>query len=172
MVFFPLFNLTEQNESKHDGSPSPGMTDQEKEVAASAYEAFVVNQRICKHWLNLVNGALLIYSFSPYPDWLAHVWLYSALLQHSMVERGVLERGTGAHTHAQTLQHSQQSHSIWATWVTACCVQRSGRVREKTPGASLFLPRGPGQAGPSQVQHLSPQNVQGSFCDQCDHALI
>lgn len=49
MFFFPLFNLTEQSESKHDGSPSPGMTDQEKEVAASAYEAFVVIQRICKH---------------------------------------------------------------------------------------------------------------------------
>ncbi|XP_069028120.1 CCR4-NOT transcription complex subunit 10 isoform X3 [Embiotoca jacksoni] len=31
---------TEQNETKHDSSPSPGMTDQEKEVAASAYEAF------------------------------------------------------------------------------------------------------------------------------------
>ncbi|XP_029308035.1 CCR4-NOT transcription complex subunit 10 isoform X1 [Cottoperca gobio] len=31
---------TEQNEAKHDGSSSPGMTDQEKEMAASAYEAF------------------------------------------------------------------------------------------------------------------------------------
>ncbi|XP_069573325.1 CCR4-NOT transcription complex subunit 10 isoform X3 [Brachyistius frenatus] len=31
---------TEQNETKHDSSLSPGMTDQEKEVAASAYEAF------------------------------------------------------------------------------------------------------------------------------------
>ncbi|XP_044062434.1 CCR4-NOT transcription complex subunit 10 isoform X5 [Siniperca chuatsi] len=31
---------TEQNEVKHDSSSSPGMTDQEKEVAASAYEAF------------------------------------------------------------------------------------------------------------------------------------
>lgn len=34
----------EQSESKHDGSPSPGMTDQEKEVAASAYEAFVAGR--------------------------------------------------------------------------------------------------------------------------------
>ncbi|XP_029928507.1 CCR4-NOT transcription complex subunit 10 isoform X2 [Myripristis murdjan] len=31
---------TEQNEAKHDNSSSPGMTDQEKEMAASAYEAF------------------------------------------------------------------------------------------------------------------------------------
>ncbi|XP_054476956.1 CCR4-NOT transcription complex subunit 10 isoform X2 [Anoplopoma fimbria] len=31
---------TEQNEGKHDNSSSPGMTDQEKEMAASAYEAF------------------------------------------------------------------------------------------------------------------------------------
>ncbi|XP_073340891.1 CCR4-NOT transcription complex subunit 10 isoform X1 [Pagrus major] len=31
---------TEQNEAKHDNSSSPGMTDQEKEVAASAYESF------------------------------------------------------------------------------------------------------------------------------------
>lgn len=34
---------TEQNEAKHDSSSSPGMTDQEKEMAASAYEAFLVN---------------------------------------------------------------------------------------------------------------------------------
>ncbi|XP_044062435.1 CCR4-NOT transcription complex subunit 10 isoform X6 [Siniperca chuatsi] len=34
---------TEQNEVKHDSSSSPGMTDQEKEVAASAYEAFSVH---------------------------------------------------------------------------------------------------------------------------------
>lgn len=46
--FFPLLNLIEQNESKHDGPPSPGMTDQEKEVAASAYEAFLVIQHLCK----------------------------------------------------------------------------------------------------------------------------
>lgn len=44
MLFLPLLHLLEQNESKHDGSPSPGMTDQEKEVAVSAYEAFVVIQ--------------------------------------------------------------------------------------------------------------------------------
>uniref|UniRef100_A0A3Q3NCD0 CCR4-NOT transcription complex subunit 10 n=1 Tax=Labrus bergylta TaxID=56723 RepID=A0A3Q3NCD0_9LABR len=31
---------SEQNESKHDSSSSPGVTDQEKEVAASAYESF------------------------------------------------------------------------------------------------------------------------------------
>ncbi|KAG8009732.1 CCR4-NOT transcription complex subunit 10, partial [Nibea albiflora] len=31
---------SEQNEAKHDSSSSPGMTDQEKEVAASAYEEF------------------------------------------------------------------------------------------------------------------------------------
>uniref|UniRef100_A0A8C2XSX3 CCR4-NOT transcription complex subunit 10 n=1 Tax=Cyclopterus lumpus TaxID=8103 RepID=A0A8C2XSX3_CYCLU len=31
---------TEQNEAKHDNSSSPGATDQEKEMAASAYEAF------------------------------------------------------------------------------------------------------------------------------------
>lgn len=36
---------SEQNEAKHDGSPSPGMTDQEKEMAASAYEAFMVNNQ-------------------------------------------------------------------------------------------------------------------------------
>lgn len=35
---------TEQNESKHDGSSSPGMTDQEKEMAASAYEAFTAGK--------------------------------------------------------------------------------------------------------------------------------
>ncbi|XP_020789293.1 CCR4-NOT transcription complex subunit 10 isoform X3 [Boleophthalmus pectinirostris] len=34
---------TEQNETKHDGS-SPGMTDQEKEMAASAYEAFTAGK--------------------------------------------------------------------------------------------------------------------------------
>lgn len=49
MLIFPLLRLVEQNESKHDGSPSPGMTDQEKEVAASAYEAFVVIQHFFKH---------------------------------------------------------------------------------------------------------------------------
>ncbi|XP_037639493.1 CCR4-NOT transcription complex subunit 10 isoform X1 [Sebastes umbrosus] len=31
---------TEQNEAKHDNSSSPGVADQEKEMAASAYEAF------------------------------------------------------------------------------------------------------------------------------------
>uniref|UniRef100_A0A3B4GEB9 CCR4-NOT transcription complex subunit 10 n=1 Tax=Pundamilia nyererei TaxID=303518 RepID=A0A3B4GEB9_9CICH len=35
---------SEQNEAKHDGSPSPGMTDQEKEMAASAYEAFTAGR--------------------------------------------------------------------------------------------------------------------------------
>uniref|UniRef100_A0A3P8NTA4 CCR4-NOT transcription complex subunit 10 n=1 Tax=Astatotilapia calliptera TaxID=8154 RepID=A0A3P8NTA4_ASTCA len=35
---------TEQNEAKHDGSPSLGMTDQEKEMAASAYEAFTAGR--------------------------------------------------------------------------------------------------------------------------------
>ncbi|KAL3981318.1 synaptotagmin-11 [Sarotherodon galilaeus] len=35
---------TEQNEAKHDGSPSPAMTDQEKEMAASAYEAFTAGR--------------------------------------------------------------------------------------------------------------------------------
>uniref|UniRef100_A0A674NZD5 CCR4-NOT transcription complex subunit 10 n=1 Tax=Takifugu rubripes TaxID=31033 RepID=A0A674NZD5_TAKRU len=44
LFFPPLVNLIEQNESKHDGSPSPGMTDQEKEVAASAYEAFLAGR--------------------------------------------------------------------------------------------------------------------------------
>lgn len=39
---FSLLFLSEQNETKHDSSSSPGMTDQEKEVAASAYEAFLV----------------------------------------------------------------------------------------------------------------------------------
>lgn len=39
--FFPLWS--EQNEPKHDSSSSPGMTDQEKEIAASAYEVFLVN---------------------------------------------------------------------------------------------------------------------------------
>ncbi|XP_072317784.1 CCR4-NOT transcription complex subunit 10 isoform X4 [Eucyclogobius newberryi] len=34
---------TEQNETKHDGS-SPGMTDQEKQTAASAYEAFTAGK--------------------------------------------------------------------------------------------------------------------------------
>lgn len=43
-VFFLLvvFFLLEQNEAKYESSSSPGMTDQEKEVAASAYEAFLV----------------------------------------------------------------------------------------------------------------------------------
>ncbi|KAM7420097.1 hypothetical protein PAMA_014686 [Pampus argenteus] len=35
---------TEQNEAKHDNSSSPGMTDQEKEMAASAYEAFATGK--------------------------------------------------------------------------------------------------------------------------------
>uniref|UniRef100_A0A3P8NTD3 CCR4-NOT transcription complex subunit 10 n=1 Tax=Astatotilapia calliptera TaxID=8154 RepID=A0A3P8NTD3_ASTCA len=35
---------SEQNEAKHDGSPSLGMTDQEKEMAASAYEAFTAGR--------------------------------------------------------------------------------------------------------------------------------
>ncbi|XP_019735528.1 CCR4-NOT transcription complex subunit 10 isoform X5 [Hippocampus comes] len=35
---------TEQNEAKHDNSSSPGMTDQEKEMAASAYESFVAKK--------------------------------------------------------------------------------------------------------------------------------
>ncbi|XP_071383820.1 CCR4-NOT transcription complex subunit 10 isoform X2 [Centroberyx affinis] len=35
---------TEQNEAKHDNSSSPGMTDQEKEMAASAYEAFTAGK--------------------------------------------------------------------------------------------------------------------------------
>uniref|UniRef100_A0A8C6WHX6 CCR4-NOT transcription complex subunit 10 n=1 Tax=Neogobius melanostomus TaxID=47308 RepID=A0A8C6WHX6_9GOBI len=35
---------SEPNESKHDSSSSPGMTDQEKEMAASAYEAFTVSE--------------------------------------------------------------------------------------------------------------------------------
>uniref|UniRef100_A0A3P8VPT3 CCR4-NOT transcription complex subunit 10 n=1 Tax=Cynoglossus semilaevis TaxID=244447 RepID=A0A3P8VPT3_CYNSE len=35
---------TEQNEAKHDSSSSPGMTDQEKEMAASAYEAFLAGK--------------------------------------------------------------------------------------------------------------------------------
>lgn len=52
---FSLSRLIEQNESKHDGSPSPGMTDQEKEVAASAYEAFLVTQHPFKHWYKLFN---------------------------------------------------------------------------------------------------------------------
>ncbi|XP_008322082.1 CCR4-NOT transcription complex subunit 10 [Cynoglossus semilaevis] len=34
----------EQNEAKHDSSSSPGMTDQEKEMAASAYEAFLAGK--------------------------------------------------------------------------------------------------------------------------------
>ncbi|CAK6972013.1 CCR4-NOT transcription complex subunit 10 isoform X1 [Scomber scombrus] len=35
-----MADSTEQNETKHDSSSSPGMSDQEKEMAASAYEAF------------------------------------------------------------------------------------------------------------------------------------
>uniref|UniRef100_A0A3Q1H1Q0 CCR4-NOT transcription complex subunit 10 n=1 Tax=Anabas testudineus TaxID=64144 RepID=A0A3Q1H1Q0_ANATE len=35
---------TEQNEPKHDSSSSPGMTDQEKEIAASAYEVFLAGK--------------------------------------------------------------------------------------------------------------------------------
>ncbi|XP_077382350.1 CCR4-NOT transcription complex subunit 10 isoform X3 [Festucalex cinctus] len=35
---------TEQNEAKHDNSSSPGMTDQEKEMAVSAYESFVARK--------------------------------------------------------------------------------------------------------------------------------
>ncbi|XP_077454328.1 CCR4-NOT transcription complex subunit 10 isoform X4 [Stigmatopora argus] len=34
----------EQNEAKHDNSSSPAMTDQEKEVAASAYDSFVAGK--------------------------------------------------------------------------------------------------------------------------------
>ncbi|XP_078109762.1 CCR4-NOT transcription complex subunit 10 isoform X4 [Sander vitreus] len=34
----------EQNEAKHDSSSSPGMTDQEKEMAARAYEAFTAGK--------------------------------------------------------------------------------------------------------------------------------
>uniref|UniRef100_A0A3P8VV97 CCR4-NOT transcription complex subunit 10 n=1 Tax=Cynoglossus semilaevis TaxID=244447 RepID=A0A3P8VV97_CYNSE len=41
----PMFKFnTEQNEAKHDSSSSPGMTDQEKEMAASAYEAFLAGK--------------------------------------------------------------------------------------------------------------------------------
>nr|XP_043873681.1 CCR4-NOT transcription complex subunit 10 isoform X2 [Solea senegalensis] len=35
-----MAETAEQNEAKHDGSSSPGVTDQEKQMAASAYEAF------------------------------------------------------------------------------------------------------------------------------------
>ncbi|KAF3691423.1 CCR4-NOT transcription complex subunit 10 [Channa argus] len=35
---------TEQNEAKHESSSSPGMTDQEKEMAANAYETFLVGK--------------------------------------------------------------------------------------------------------------------------------
>ncbi|XP_034467751.1 LOW QUALITY PROTEIN: CCR4-NOT transcription complex subunit 10 [Hippoglossus hippoglossus] len=35
---------SEQNEAKHDNSSSPGMTDHEKEMAASAYEAFLAGK--------------------------------------------------------------------------------------------------------------------------------
>ncbi|XP_057690439.1 CCR4-NOT transcription complex subunit 10 isoform X5 [Corythoichthys intestinalis] len=35
---------TEQNEAKHDNSSSPAMTDQEKEMAANAYESFVAGK--------------------------------------------------------------------------------------------------------------------------------
>ncbi|XP_077576985.1 CCR4-NOT transcription complex subunit 10 isoform X4 [Stigmatopora nigra] len=35
---------TEQNEAKHENSSSPAMTDQEKEMAASAYESFVAGK--------------------------------------------------------------------------------------------------------------------------------
>ncbi|XP_061574144.1 CCR4-NOT transcription complex subunit 10-like isoform X3 [Cololabis saira] len=35
---------TEQHEAKHDGSASSGMTDQEKELATSAYEAFLAEK--------------------------------------------------------------------------------------------------------------------------------
>lgn len=38
-----LFYLPEINEMKNNGSSSSGMTDQEKVLAASAYEAFLVN---------------------------------------------------------------------------------------------------------------------------------
>ncbi|XP_029694407.1 CCR4-NOT transcription complex subunit 10 isoform X2 [Takifugu rubripes] len=44
LLFIHQRLFDEQNESKHDGSPSPGMTDQEKEVAASAYEAFLAGR--------------------------------------------------------------------------------------------------------------------------------
>lgn len=39
---FPSFTGLEQNEAKLDSSSSPGITDQEKEVAANAFEAFSV----------------------------------------------------------------------------------------------------------------------------------
>ncbi|XP_019220257.1 CCR4-NOT transcription complex subunit 10 [Oreochromis niloticus] len=45
---------TEQNEAKHDGSPSPAMTDQEKEMAASAYEAFTAGR--CDEALRHLEG--------------------------------------------------------------------------------------------------------------------
>ncbi|XP_049586252.1 CCR4-NOT transcription complex subunit 10 isoform X2 [Syngnathus scovelli] len=35
---------TEQNEAKHDKSSSPGMTDQEKQMAASAYDSFLAKK--------------------------------------------------------------------------------------------------------------------------------
>ncbi|KAM4632804.1 CCR4-NOT transcription complex subunit 10 isoform 2-T2 [Polymixia lowei] len=46
---------TEQNEAKHDNSSSPGMTDQEKEMAASAFEAFTFGKydESLKHLENL-----------------------------------------------------------------------------------------------------------------------
>uniref|UniRef100_I3KI37 CCR4-NOT transcription complex subunit 10 n=1 Tax=Oreochromis niloticus TaxID=8128 RepID=I3KI37_ORENI len=45
---------SEQNEAKHDGSPSPAMTDQEKEMAASAYEAFTAGR--CDEALRHLEG--------------------------------------------------------------------------------------------------------------------
>lgn len=42
-ICFSLSFGSEQNEAKHDSSSSPGVTDQEKEIAASAYEAYLVS---------------------------------------------------------------------------------------------------------------------------------
>lgn len=39
-----MAETTEQNETKHDSSTSPEMTDQEKEMAASAYDAFTAGK--------------------------------------------------------------------------------------------------------------------------------
>lgn len=101
--FFPLPHLVEQNESKHDGSPSPGMTDQEKEVAASAYEAFVVIQHFFKHW-HLIQGALV-------HGWKRGVWARAHAHKQSYIWGNVVIKINVGAWHRRTVQKIKPCHN-------------------------------------------------------------
>lgn len=94
-----------------------------------------------------------------------------------MVERGVLEHGTGAHTRAQTQlpAHTQtlKTESLHMTHVSHCLLLSVGldvcvrKLFRRVQGHHCFCLERLGQAVALEVQHLTLQNVQGSSCDQC-----